>query len=185
MFERFTDKARRVVVQAQEVSRERRADAIGTEHLLLALLQIPDNLALTVLEAHTVTHDDVRAAVDALDGDVRSDAESLAELGIDLDEVRRRVEDAFGPGALDCTRAARRRRGRLPGHLPFERASKKALEVSLREAVRMRHGYIGCEHLLLGLLHDGAAARVLRSPGVDPDASRVIVEELVRARRAG
>lgn len=184
MFERFTGNARQVVVLAQEESRERRAGEIRTEHLLLALLRVPDNLALTVLEAHTVAHHDVRAAVDALDGSGRSDAESLAELGIDLDEVRRHVEDAFGPGALDRTRAARERLRRSPGHLPFERATKKALELSLREALRMRHDYIGCEHLLLGLLHDGDAARILRSLGVDQDATRVIVEDLVRARRA-
>jgi hypothetical protein len=38
------------------------------------------------------------------------DAEALAAIGIDLDEVRRRVEETFGPGALERTRAARRRR---------------------------------------------------------------------------
>jgi len=36
------------------------------------------------------------------------DADALATIGIDLDEVRRRVEEAFGPGALERTRAARR-----------------------------------------------------------------------------
>ena len=35
------------------------------------------------------------------------DADALATIGIDLDEVRRRVEEAFGPGALERTRAAR------------------------------------------------------------------------------
>ena len=37
------------------------------------------------------------------------DADALAAIGIDLDEVRRRVEESFGRGALDRTRAARRR----------------------------------------------------------------------------
>ena len=37
------------------------------------------------------------------------DAEALATIGIDLDEVRRRVEEAFGPGALERTRAVRGR----------------------------------------------------------------------------
>jgi len=36
------------------------------------------------------------------------DAEALASIGIDLDEVRRRVEEAFGPGALERTRTGRR-----------------------------------------------------------------------------
>jgi hypothetical protein len=38
------------------------------------------------------------------------DPHALAAIGIDLDEVRRHVEESFGPGALDRTRAARRRR---------------------------------------------------------------------------
>lgn len=150
------------------------------------MLREPDDVALAVLEAHSVTPDAVRGAVDALDGHDISDADSLATLGIDLDQVRRQAEDAFGPGALDRTRAARDRGGRRSGgHIPVERGTRKALELALREALRMRHGYIGCEHLLLGLLHDGAAAHVLRDLGVDQAASRVIVEELVRGRRAG
>jgi hypothetical protein len=36
------------------------------------------------------------------------DADALARIGIDLDEVRRRVEESFGPGALERTRAMRR-----------------------------------------------------------------------------
>jgi len=183
MFERFTERARQVVVLAQEEARERRAGQIRTEHLLVALVRVPGNLALTVLEAHSVTPADVVRAVDAHDV---SDAESLATLGIDLDEVRRQVEEVFGPGALDRTRAARGRGGRRPkGHIPFERAAKKVLELALREARRMRHDYIGCEHVLLGLLHDGTAARVLGELGVDQRASRDVVEELVRERKAG
>jgi hypothetical protein len=38
------------------------------------------------------------------------DAEALATIGIDLDEVRRRVEEQFGAGALERTRAGRRPR---------------------------------------------------------------------------
>jgi hypothetical protein len=38
------------------------------------------------------------------------DADALASIGIDLDEVRRRVEELFGPGALERTRAGARAR---------------------------------------------------------------------------
>jgi hypothetical protein len=41
----------------------------------------------------------------------RLDPQALEAIGIDLEEVRRRAEQSFGPGALDRTRAARRRRG--------------------------------------------------------------------------
>ena len=189
MFERFTDEARTVVVLAQQVAREREADAIRSEHLLLALYRVPDNLALTVLAAPHVRRADVEADVERLERRGSApDAEALATLGIDLDEVRRQVEDAFGPGALDRTRAAGGRGKRwFAGHIPFDRAAKKVMELGLREALRLEHGYIGCEHILLGMLHSetGAAHRVLVGRGVSQDASRVIVEELVRARRAG
>jgi ATP-dependent Clp protease ATP-binding subunit ClpA len=180
MFERFTKRARTVVVHAQESARERRSSTIGPEHLLLALFAVPEGLAATVLARLQVTRSDVEADLDRGDP---FDAEGLAMLGIDLDEVRRQAEETFGPGALDRTRAARG--GWLPGHLPFERESKKALELALREAVRMGHGFIGTEHLLLGLLHDGRARDVLVARGVGLDGTRALVEELVRKRPTG
>jgi len=93
------------------------------------------------------------------------------------------TEETFGPGALDRTRAAR---GRWHGgHIPFERDAKKALELALREAVRLGHGFIGTEHLLLGLLHEGRVRDVLVARGVGLDGTRALVEELVRKRQAG
>jgi ATP-dependent Clp protease ATP-binding subunit ClpA len=190
MFERFTDKARTVVVLAQEEARQRKADQIRTEHLLIALFGVPDNLALTVLDGFSVDQDAVSREIDRLApaGRPAIDAEALATLGIDLDEVRRQVEEAFGPGALDRTRAALGGQGRrLFGHLPFERTTKKALELALREAIRLKHNYIGTEHILLGLIHaeGGAAHHVLAGLGVRLGPARVIVEELVRGRKAG
>lgn len=191
MFERFTKKARDVVIGAQAVATRRGADSIGTEHLLVALCEVPDNLALMVLEAFSVRREDVEAdlaGIPAGDTATPSDAEALASLGIDLDEVRRQIEEAFGPGALDRTRAALGRGGRRVGeHVPFGRDAKKVLALALREAIALKHNYIGCEHLLLAMLHDtaGPAGRVLRARGVRQDAARIIVEELVRGRRAG
>lgn len=48
-FERFTAKARRVVVSAQEQARQLKHSYIGTEHLLLGLFDVPDGLAAQVL----------------------------------------------------------------------------------------------------------------------------------------
>ena len=186
MFERFTSKARRAVVIAQEEARERRADTVRTEHLLAGLLAVPENWALMVLTGFSISADDLRGDIDALPTTGRPmDAEALATLGIDLDEVRRQIEEAFGPGALDRTRAAKGRGGWFGGHIPFDRGAKKALELALREALRMGHNYIGCEHVLLGVLHaEGGAQDVLVARGMLLDAARVIVEELVRGRRA-
>jgi ATP-dependent Clp protease ATP-binding subunit ClpA len=186
MFERFTDKARTVVVQAQQQARERGDDTIDSGHLLRALCAVPDTLALTVLEAFSVRRGDVEADLDrarpaAADA---PDASALAALGIDLDEVRRRAEEAFGPGALDRVRRPRRRR--WGGHIPFARDGRKALQLALREAVALGHDYIGTEHVLLGVLNGGGPAHdVLVARGVRLDVARTIVEELVRGRRAG
>ena len=90
-----------------------------------------------------------------------------------------------GPGALDRTRAGRKGRW-FAGHIPFDRSAKKVLELALREAIRMGHGHIGCEHVLLGLLHaEGSARTILLARGARLDTARVMVEELVRGRRAG
>ena len=184
MFERFTEKARTVVVQAQQEARERGDSTIDTGHVLRALFRVPDNLALMVLEGFSVREADVEAGLAARPAGAASDADALAALGIDLDEVRRRVEEAFGPGALDRARAPKRR---FPGgHVPFAKEAKKALELALREALALRHNYIGTEHILLGLLHgEGVAHDVLVARGVRLDVARVVVEELLRGRRAG
>jgi ATP-dependent Clp protease ATP-binding subunit ClpA len=190
MFERFTREARQVVVEAQEEARTRKADEIRTEHLLAAIYTVRDNLALAVLEEFGVDEADVLQDIDRLrtGGPPALDAEALSTIGIDLDEVRRQVEEAFGPGALDRTRAALGGKGgRFFGHIPVDRAAKKALELALREAIHLKHNYIGTEHILLGLIHAeaGAAHHILAAHGVRLEPARVIVEGLVRGRRAG
>src|SRR5215469_16642156 len=70
MFERFTDRARRVVVLAQEEARELGHNYIGTEHILLGLLREEEGVA----------------------------ARALAAMGIGLDVVRREVRQIIGPG---------------------------------------------------------------------------------------
>lgn len=64
MFERFTDRARRVVVLAQEDARELNHTSIGTEHLLLGLLHMNTGIAHQVLESFGVTHEAVYRLVD-------------------------------------------------------------------------------------------------------------------------
>lgn len=159
MFERFTDEARQVVVGAQEQARTRRAPRIGPEHLLLGILGRPRTPGEELLAEAGV---DTAAVVTALHAtDPARDGEALAALGIDLDAVRQAAEDAFGPGVLD-----RIRRGHRGGHVPFEKSSKKVLELSLREAIRLGDRSIGTEHVLLGLLHpDTAASQVLDRHG--------------------
>jgi ATP-dependent Clp protease ATP-binding subunit ClpA len=106
MFERFTDHARQVVVQAQVSARRLGHAYIGCEHLLLAVTSTAEP-ASAVLRDHGITPERVEAeilrtigrgaAVDPLGG---LDREALAAIGIDLDVVRARIEAAFGPDAM-------------------------------------------------------------------------------------
>ncbi|POY06286.1 Clp protease N-terminal domain-containing protein, partial [Mycobacterium kansasii] len=73
---------------------------------------------------------------------------------------RDKIARTFGEAAWnDALRKSGRRRRRY-GHLPFTRASKKALELALREAVAHKRSSIGCEHLMLGILQSGDQAAV-------------------------
>jgi ATP-dependent Clp protease ATP-binding subunit ClpA len=87
--------------------------------------------------------------------------EHLATLGIELDEVRRRVEASFVPGALD--------------HVPAD--AKRALERPQREAVALGDRDIVVEHLLLGLLasRSNVAVELLRHLGGNPEVVRARV----------
>ena len=63
MFERFTDRARRVVVLAQDEARGLNHNYIGTEHLLLGLITEGEGVAAKALDMMDIKRDDVRAAV--------------------------------------------------------------------------------------------------------------------------
>ena len=174
MFERFTDEARNAVVAAQREASALDHGWIGTEHLLLALLADADGRGGRVLRDFGVDVAWARSEVERIvgRGEPDLDADALATLGIDLDAVRERVERTFGAGALSRRRC---RRGLMTGGaLPFTARAKKALELSLREAVAMGDDHIGSEHVLLGLARegDGVAGGILRSRGIDRDAVR-------------
>jgi ATP-dependent Clp protease ATP-binding subunit ClpA len=190
MFERFTSSARDVVVGATSEAKEMRQPYVGTEHLLLAMLADPAGPVAVALHDTGVDHARVRADVERLTTAARpaasaadteaEDAVALKAIGIDLDAVRRAIEQNFGPGALDMARdEPPKRRGLLrrpmgSGRSPFTDRSKKVLELSLREAVRLRHNAITSEHLMLGLLREGngLAAQILAEAGVDVDRLR-------------
>ncbi|WP_433134238.1 Clp protease N-terminal domain-containing protein [Micromonospora sp. CA-240977] len=192
MFERFTDRARGVVRRALEEARAEGQRPVGTEHLLLALLDDDAGLASRVLADAGVRADDLRERVrrhtsSGGSGLGDADAAALREIGIDLAAIVARIEESFGPDALREAvpaprgRWGRRRRRYLGG--PFSPRSKKALELSLREALRLRHKHIGTEHILLGVLREGhgLGALVLTESGIDLDDLRRRVESALRA----
>src|SRR5215471_1194954 len=68
MYERFTDRARRAVVQAQEEARMLSHNYIGTEHILLGLIHERDGMAARALESLGISLDVVRQQVEELIG---------------------------------------------------------------------------------------------------------------------
>ena len=68
MFERFTDRARRVVVLAQEEAQRLGNNYIGTEHLLLGIISEGESVAAKVLENLGVNLQKVRGEVEAIVG---------------------------------------------------------------------------------------------------------------------
>lgn len=105
------------------------------------------------------------------------DADALAALGIDLDAIRARADEVFGPGSLDVPTPSERRRARaVRGRLTPD--AKKVLELALREAVRLHDREITSAHLLLGVLRDtgSPACRTLVAAGADLDTLRGAAE---------
>jgi len=182
VLERFTKRARAVVELAREEFVALGHGHLGPEHLLLGLLREDGGVGGQLLRAHGLSAASVRADPRLQAG--RFDAERLAVLGIDLDEVRRRTEEAFGPGALDRRRP--NRSGGLPGAVPWTPEAKRVLALSLHEATDLRHGYLGTEHLLLALVQADVppVAGLLAERGVTYAGIRAeLAEEL--SRRAG
>lgn len=169
MFERFTQEARTVVRAAVAAAQQEGSHTIGTEHLLIGLVEADHGIAGTLTRDAGLNGPGLRRRLAA-----HGDAAVLSSVGIDLPAVRARVEDDFGQGALE--RAARRRRRGHVGrrrvvHRPFTAGAKAALELSLREAIRLGDREIRGAHVLLGLLREGGvAASLLADVGVDAAA---------------
>jgi ATP-dependent Clp protease ATP-binding subunit ClpA len=173
--EAFTKDARAVVESAVTHAQATTAGELRPEHLFHALLDDPSFTAARVLVDAGAPLEALRTEltrqrqlyVDGLDAD---DADALRVIGIDLDEVVRRIDRNLG--------------GRSPrkGRLRFARSSKKALELSLRESVALRSGHIGTEHLLLGLVRveDRVVRDTLATFGIEREGLRQRVAEAAR-----
>jgi len=184
MFERFTTVAREAVREAGDEAQMLGSAAVGPEHLLIPLSATnalyrglppdddrlaPDSFGNTVPFGSTfvtgvdfkpwpsVTPDDLRAALAEHD----PDAAALEAIGISLSEVRRAVKETFGPDAFAT----------CDGRLPFRAETKRALELSLREAQSLGLRHIDQRVLLLGVLAEpNAATELLARLDVDPAA---------------
>jgi ATP-dependent Clp protease ATP-binding subunit ClpA len=196
MFERFTHAARDAVRLAQVEARELRHPRVDTEHLLLALLVDGTAPVARLLTDRGVTATTVRTEIvrrigvgtEPVPNTEADDAEALKAIGIDLDVVRRTIEKNFGPGSLNLPPTPPVRRGLLRRRRSgtFSDRAKKVLELSLREALRLRHNFIGTEHLMLGILREnnGLAAQILAEAEVDFDDLRDALAKALPGGRA-
>src|SRR3954451_12113697 len=134
-FDKFTERARKVLQLAQEEAQRFNHNYIGTEHLLLGLVREGEGVKAKVLSI----------------------------IGVELIKVRSAVEFIIGSGDRTVT-----------GDIGLTPRAKKVIELSVDEARRLNHHYIGTEHLLLGLVREGEgiAAGVLESLGVSLDKVR-------------
>ncbi len=151
-FEKFSERARRVLTSAQEEAQRLNHSYIGTEHILLGLIREEDGSAAKVLN----------------------------NLGVGLSKVRSAVEYIVGRGEKPVT-----------GEIGLTPRAKRVIELAIDEARHLGHNYIGTEHLLLGLLHEGegVAAGVLESFGITLEQARtetthVLTQSLTRAKGA-
>jgi hypothetical protein len=96
---------------------------------------------------------------------------AIGALGVSPDDVATAVLAALGPAKEN-----------VPEHIPFTPGAKKVLELTIRDALRLGHNYIGTEHILLGLLSDEDAlgAQILIGLGITKDAAEAwIVNALI------
>lgn len=145
-FDKFTERARKVLRLAQEEAQRLQHNYIGTEHLLLGLVREGEGVAAKV----------------------------LMSLDVELEKVRKAVEDIIGRGDRIVL-----------GEIGLTPRAKKVIELAVDEARRLNHHYIGTEHLLLGLLREGEGigAGVLESFGLNLQEVRAKTIKVLTDRR--
>ena len=157
MFARLTDRSRRCVEAAFEEARMLGHDSLGDEDLLLGILRADEGTGAEALSSLGVTLEDARERSEEMT------SRALFSVGISLEDVRREAGEAFDMSLPE---------GRK---IPFSPRAKNALVGARKEMRRLADGYLGTEHVLLGILavEDGTAVRMLADLGI----SKVAVEE--------
>lgn len=153
MYRRFTDRARCVMRVAEEEADRYQSDLIETEHLLLALADPDSNVAVHALGSSDIDLDTISDALGLIPGE-HSQPRHPGFLHRDFgDEIASPTKD-------------------------LSSSAHFAIESAEQMAKSLNHGYIGTEHLLLGLLRHGEnrAIELLRGLGVEP---REIVREVL------
>lgn len=102
-------------------------------------------------------------------------AKALYALGLSSEKIQKEVEDLIGRGQD------------TPGSIHYTPRAKKVTELSMDEARKLGHSYVGTEHILLGLIREGegVAARVLNNLGVSLNKARQQVLQLLGSNESG
>jgi ATP-dependent Clp protease ATP-binding subunit ClpA len=144
---------------------------IGSEHVLLGLASNSTGTAAVVLKRLGVSSRMIEAEIRRHPGappPTAIDRRALATLGIDLDQVRKRIDERFGEGALASTR-----RGCWPVEPALKRALAHAIDAAGRDVPADRHILAG-----LVMVTDSGAALLLRRLGIAQDVLLRAVREL-------
>ncbi|RKN65165.1 ATP-dependent protease ATP-binding subunit ClpC [Paenibacillus ginsengarvi] len=101
-------------------------------------------------------------------------AKALIALGLSLEKIQDEVESLIGRGQEQ------------PSNIAYTPRAKKVIELSMDEARKLGHTYVGTEHILLGLIREGegVAARVLNNLGVSLNKARQQVLQLLGSSEA-
>jgi ATP-dependent Clp protease ATP-binding subunit ClpC len=102
-------------------------------------------------------------------------AKALYGLGLGSDKIQKEVENLIGKGT------------ETPQTIHYTPRAKKVIELSMDEARKLGHSYVGTEHILLGLIREGegVAARVLNNLGVSLNKARQQVLQLLGSNESG
>ncbi|WP_433084641.1 Clp protease N-terminal domain-containing protein [Dactylosporangium sp. CA-052675] len=168
----FTARVRTVLRLAAERATAERAPAVGTAHLLTGIVAEGGNLALHVLRAIDIEPPAVAAAMSATPEPAepthghRPSAPAAATNATPepAEPTHGRRPNAPAAATNATPQPAEPAHGRR-----FSAPAAAALELAVTEATALGHNYVGCEHLLLGLVAepDGAAGQALRALGAE------------------
>lgn len=160
MFERFTDRARRVVVLAQVEARRLNHNYIGTEHVLLGVIREGNGVGAQVLKQHA----DLAA--------IRAAVLDLAGASPETRRTRQWLRRLGAPGAESAVPGEPTL---LSGSRTSVLSATPAADITLSEAGRLAGAQpVGSHHLLLAALADinSAAARALAALGLNLDQAK-------------
>ena len=162
IFTRFTDRSRGSVEAAFEEARMLGHDSVGDEDILLGILRADEGIGAAALRSLGVTLEDAREESEQML------SLALSYIGISLEDTRREAGDSF-----EMSLPVGRR-------IPLSPRGKKVLVEARKEMRRLGDGYLGTEHVLLGILReeDGTAVRMLNKMGVSPEALEDRIFEL-------